>query len=95
MKAELQRLNGGAKQFWLRVHRKEVEAHYFQHGPDATMAEFNMKPATLEAFLKRKGSDDRINKLSEADRWVMRIAKEDVREVRHRVGELELSLIHI
>ena len=89
MRSELAGLNGGSKQFWLRVHRKEVEAYYFLHGPEATMLEFNMKPDTLEAFLKRKSSDDRINKLSESDRWVLKMAKEDVREVRRRVADLE------
>lgn len=89
LRSELQGLKGGSKQFWLRTHRKEVEAFYFHHGPEATMKEFNMCPTTLEAFLKRKASDDKINKLSEADRWVLRMSKADVAEVRKRVNDLE------
>jgi hypothetical protein len=89
MRAELQGLNGGSKQFWLQTHRKEVEQYYFQHGPDATLVEFNMRQATLERFLARKGNDDRINRLSEADRWVLRVTNEGIRETKRRVSELE------
>jgi hypothetical protein len=89
MRSELNGLKGGGKQFWLRTHRKEVETYYFEHGPDDTMREFNLRQATLERFLSRKGRDDRINKLTEADRWVLKVANEGIREVRRRVADLE------
>ncbi len=89
MRQELKNLNGGSKQFWLRIHRKDVERYYFQYGPESTMAEFNMGQHTLERFLNRRGDYERIEKLSEADRWVLKVANEGIREVKRRVGELE------
>jgi hypothetical protein len=89
MRNELQGLKGGSKQFWLRLHRKEVEDFYFLHGPEDTMAEFNMKQATLVRFFERKGRDDRFNRLSESDRWVLRVAKQGLADLTRRINELE------
>jgi len=91
MRAELARMNGGSKQFWLRVHRKEIDRFYFEHGPDATMAEFNMRQGTLERFLNpaRRGEDLRLDRLSEGDRTVLRMANAGISELRSRLVELE------
>lgn len=89
MKEELRGLSGGAKQLWLRSHRAEVDEFYRRHGPDATMAEYGMRAATLARFLLRRQKDIRINKMSEADRMVLRIAMEGDRELKRRIARLE------
>ena len=89
MRPELVNMKGGTKQFWLRVHRQEVESFYFEHGAEATMKEFNLMPATLDRFWSRKNEDIRQNRLSKNDRWVYGAAMESVREVKHRVAKLE------
>lgn len=53
------------------------------------MEEFNMRQATLERFFDRKSDEDRINRLSEADRWVLKVANEGIREARRRLSDLE------
>jgi len=55
-------MKGGEKQFWLRVHHREIEQFYYEHGPDATMREYNMRPPTLERFLNRKSTYLRMRK---------------------------------
>lgn len=89
MRPELKGLNGGSKQFWLRTHRAEVERFYYAHGPEATMAEFNIKQATLERFWTRRGDDQRHDRLSRADREILKIAMEGDRELKRRISELE------
>jgi hypothetical protein len=89
MRSELSGLNGGSKQFWLRTHRKEVEAYYFERGAEATMAEYNMVQATLERFLQRKGREERITRLSQADKSVMEYSRQGIAEVRGRIRDLE------
>lgn len=89
MRRELVGLNGGKKQFWLRLHRKEVEEFYFKHGPEATMKEFCLRPATLERFFDRKGHEERATRLSENDRWVLRMANEGIRDVKRHLRQLE------
>lgn len=83
-------LNGGAKQFWLRHHRKEVENYYHAYGPDATLVRFNMKQDTLQRFFERASEDIRLLKLSESDRWVLRVCKAGQRELERRVSDLEI-----
>lgn len=89
MRLELRGLKAGPKQKWLRLHRSEVERYYFRYGPELTMAEFNLKQDTLERFLKRKGDDERITRLSENDKWVLRIANEGLRDVKRRLLVVE------
>ena len=89
MKPELQNLKGGQKQAWLRLHHKEVRSYYAEYGAAATMLEFNLEAATLERFLSREVKDFQPTKLSEADRWVLRISNEGLRDLRHRIVELE------
>lgn len=82
-------LKGGAKQFWLRTNRPEVENFYSAYGPDATMKRYNMRPDTLRRFFERQDRDIKLNRLTEADRWVMRICNEGIRECRRRLRDLE------
>lgn len=82
-------LRGGNKQMWLRTNRGEVEQYYHQNGPDATLKRFNMREDTLKRFFARRGDEIRITKLSENDRYVMRVAMEGIREVKRRVSDLE------
>lgn len=89
MRREVQGLTGGKKQFWLRVHRREVENYLSAHGPEATMAEFGLMPRTLDGFLARKSKDDRVNRLTDNDRYVLRLSMEASRTVAGRVRELE------
>lgn len=89
MRREVIGLSGGKKQFWLRVHRREVENYYYAHGPEATMAEFGLLARTLDGFLARKSKDDRINRLSDNDRYVLRLSMEASRTVASRVRLLE------
>lgn len=89
MRPELAGMKRGTKQMWLRVNRRQVENFYMVHGPEATMAEFNMMPATLERFFSRKNEDIRLNRLSENDRWVLKAAMEHDRAISRRVSELE------
>jgi len=89
MRSELSGLKGGKKQIWLRLHRKEVEAFYYAHGAEATLAEFNMSQTTLEDFFKRKNTDERNTRLSQADRYIMEYARQSAAEVRARVRVLE------
>lgn len=83
------RVNGGTKNQWLRLHRPEIESYYHVHGPDDTKIRFNMTDKTFYAFWQRQSEDVKLNKLSEADRWVMRICNAGTAEVRRRVNELE------
>lgn len=89
MRPELAGLKGGPKQHWLRMHRKEVEKFYFQNGPEATMQEFNLTQDTLKRFWDRKNDDVKLEKLSEADRYVLRMAMEHDSAVSQRVRVLE------
>ena len=82
-------LSGGKKQFWLRCNRKEVENFYGAFGPDDTLIRFNLKQDTLQRFFERQVRDLRLNKLSEADRWVMRVCNEGIRECKRRLADLE------
>lgn len=86
---EVKGLTGGVKQLWLRTHRAEVEAYYQQYGPDATLKRFNMRQDTLKRFFERRGHDIRVTKLSENDRYVLRVAMEGQRELKRRVSALE------
>lgn len=91
MRTEVIGLNGGSKQFWLRMHRKDVEQFYYANGPEATMAEFNIYPDTLERFLARKGREERsIQRLSDSDRYVLRMAMESNRDLKRRLADLEV-----
>jgi hypothetical protein len=89
VRKELEGLNGGAKQLRLRQNRGEVEAYFFKHGHEATCREFNLRSLTLERFFARKGYDARAKKLSESDRFVLRIAMEGDRELKRRISRLE------
>lgn len=89
MRDEVKGLKGGKKQFWLRVHRKEVENYYSAYGPEATMSEFNISADTLERFFQRKNGEINMAKLSEADRWVLTLSQEGLRELKGRVKNLE------
>lgn len=89
MRAELVGLNGGRKQLWLRQHRGEVESFYGKHGAEATLAEFNIRQETLMRFFDRKSKDVRLNKLSQADRWVYRMCMDGQRELQKQVNELK------
>lgn len=89
MRPELVDLRGGKKYYWLRTHRKEVEDYYIQNGPNAPMAEFNMQSDTLARFFERNNNDIRLTKLSQSDKWVLRVAMEGIREVKRRISELE------
>lgn len=89
MRKELEGLTGGLKQLWLRGNRGEVEAFFFKNGHEATCKEFNLRSLTLERFFARKGYDERAKKLSENDRYVLRIAMEGERELKRRISRLE------
>lgn len=89
MRPELVKMKGGPKQHWLRVHRREIEDYYYKNGPDATMAEFNLMPSTLERFWSRRNEDIRLNRLSANDKWVYGAAMDAVRDVKKRVAKLE------
>lgn len=94
MRPELKGLDGkginrGTKQQWLRMHRGEVEQYYHAHGPEATMAEFNMSPATLERFFHRKSQDKRLNKLSGNDKWVLKVTEQGFRDRDRKIRILE------
>jgi hypothetical protein len=89
MRAELVGLKGGKKQLWLRLNRKQVDAFYLEHGPDATRAEYGLTGNTLERYLDRSRHDSIVNKLSQADKWILEIARAGDAEVRGRVRDLE------
>ena len=79
-------LNGGKKQFWLRINRKMVENYYCAYGPEKTCEYFKMSLDTLQRFFDRKANDARLNKLSENDRYVLRMAMESTRALRSEVN---------
>ena len=90
MKAELQGLNGGSKQFWLRLHHSEVMAYYEAHGEAATREEFNIvKEETWQHIL----NPQRVHSpgLTKADRAIARveITEAGFREVKREVRELK------
>jgi hypothetical protein len=89
MKAELIGLKAGKKQQWLRLHRREVDEFYFKNGAEATKAEYGMGQATLERYLDRSHKDTVLNRLSQADRYVLEMTKAGISEVRGRVRDLE------
>ena len=89
MRKELEGLKGGSKQFWLRIHRGEVERFLALHGENATCREFNMEPDTLERFQQRKADDVKLTKLSQADRTVLSITMAGIRDLKARVRDLE------
>ena len=82
-------LSGGPKQKWLREHRQEVMSYYNEHDPDATMKRYNIRPMTLDNFLREKQIHQ--DKLSKADKAVIRaeIVEQGLREVRHEVAEMK------
>lgn len=89
MKAELLGLNGGKKQFWLRIHRKEVENYYYTHGAAATMKEYNLRTDTLARFFERAGDDNRKLKLSQADKYILEYARLCAADLRKRITIIE------
>lgn len=89
MKPELIGMKAGPKTMYLRQHRTEILDYFYKYGAEATRAEYGMKPDTWERFLKRGGHDTRINRLSENDKWVLRIANEGIRDNRRRILALE------
>lgn len=89
-------LNGGRKQFWLRVHRGDVLEYLGQHGVEATKAYFQLGDATYERFLRAR--EVKIEGLSTSERALMiskhsielsRATKQELRELAERVAELE------
>lgn len=89
MRPDLKGMKGGQKQFWLRVHRSEVEKYYHANGPEATMEEFCMSQATLERFWNRRGQDIQRNKWSQSDKEVYQVLMEGIRVERGRIRKLE------
>lgn len=85
-------LSGGPKQSWLRMHRGEVLTCYHECGPEYTMLRFNMRGYTLRNFLVSKPVD--YEKLTKADRAIKKaeVAIEAVREVKHRLNDVEAQL---
>lgn len=86
---ELAGMKRGDKQLWLRLHHKEVEDYYLQHGFEATMAEYNLVKKTLTRFLNRKYDDRQFDRLSQADRSVMAWCRQGLADIRREVRDLQ------
>jgi len=56
---------------------------------EATMAYFCMSHDTIQRFWERRHKDIKLNKASEADRMVLRIAMEGDAALKRRISDLE------
>jgi hypothetical protein len=82
-------LKGGSKQFFLRIHRGEIERYYEDNGEQATLKRYNLRQSTLQTFFERRNIDLKINKMTQWDREVLRLAMTGDAELRGRVNKLE------
>lgn len=57
MRTDVVGLKGGAKQLWLKLHKREVLDYYLLHDIAATCEEFNMGILTVQDMIKNSGEE--------------------------------------
>jgi len=81
-------MNGGEKAMWLKQNRQLVLDYYDQFSESLTLRQFNLKPSTLDSFLKRQGLDKKDTRYDRAEA-LAEIATEGANEARREVRELK------
>lgn len=82
-------LKGGKKRMWTRLNRDHMMDYLGKNGRDAFKVRFNMSDDSVDAFLARREYDIKLNKMSEADKWIMDYVRGAQREQNRRIADLE------
>ncbi len=90
---ELTGLRGGRKDKWLRLHKPEVLTYHAEHGREATLKMYHMKPDTLDRLLEPGSKTIKHENLSAADRAIARVEmiEAGLQETRREVREMKES----